>query len=576
MYIQPIYGHVACPTEELLPRRAWLWIALVCTLGFLASCGGSDKSTTLQSVIISPANSTVVAGRTQQYSAQGGYSDGSTKALSSIEWSTSDSTVATIDAAGLLTAVKAGTITISAKSASATGSTSAVISAAQLVSIAISPQNSALRIEKEEQFVATGTFTDGTTQILSDVTWTSGTTTVATVDPTGLAVGLSVGASTVQATAGSISGKTTLTVFAPAAPPFSFVAGQSFSSGDTSTRGVVLADYNGDGKIDIAVSNFNTNTIAVFLNDGTGHFGAPVTTSVTTTANLGLIVGGDFNEDGKQDLVVSTVDGGSQVNLVLLGNGDGTFAVQPAIPHSFGFLSAVVADINGDGHQDLVLGMNGPVAISLGKGDGTFIDTTTLQSGLPQGGAFVGISAADFNGDGKLDIVASAQSGNVVFFAGNGDGTFSTAIPMSNNGINLTAQANGDFDGDGKQDLLAGILSGAVIDTGNGDGSFDLANFEFVYSENANNLNGGVSVLAPDLAGTGKPDAVSADFTTGVLQIALNGSIGLTAPTNGIFQFSLGAGLSGVAAGDLNGDGIKDVVVVNNQTGQVSTVLSQK
>jgi VCBS repeat protein/Big-like domain-containing protein len=567
-----------------LSSRISFWFALVSCLGLLASCGGGNNTPptpptpTLQTISVSPSGASVVAGKTQQYSAQGSYSDGTTKALSGPDWTTSDSTIATISSSGLLTAVKQGSVTVSATSGSVSGSTSATIGAAQLVSIAVSPQSPSLRINNDEQFVATGTFTDGTMQPLSNVTWNSSATNFATIDNTGLAVGVSPGVSTIQATSGTISGSTGLTVFAPSAPAFSYVTGQTFSSGDTNPRGVVLADYNGDGKIDIAVSNFNSNTIAVFLNDGTGHFGTPITTNVTTTANLGVMVGGDFNEDGKPDLVVSTIDGGSQVNLVLLGNGDGTFAQQPAILNSFGFLSASVADINGDGHQDLVLGMNGSVAISLGRGDGTFIDTVSLPavSALPQGGAFLGISVADFNGDGKLDVVASAYSGFIVFYAGNGDGTFSTPTSMSTSGLNLTSQANGDFDGDGKQDLLVGLVNGAVIYPGKGDGSFDLTNFEFVYSENANNSSGGVPLIATDLASTGKPDAVTVDYTTGVLQIALNESLGLIAPANGIFQFSPGAGLNGVAAADLNGDGIKDVVVINGQTGQVTTVLSQK
>jgi hypothetical protein len=78
------------------------------------------------------------------------------------------------------------------------------------------------------------------------------------------------------------------------------------------------------------------------------------------------------------------------------------------------------------------------------------------------------------------------------------------------------------------------------------------------------------------MANSGKPEAVTADFTTGVLQIALNESLGLIPPVNGIFSFSLDKGLNGVAAADLNGDGIKDVVVINFKTGQVTTVLSQK
>jgi hypothetical protein len=557
-----------------------MWIVLVCCLGFLVSCGGGGKTApatpTLQSVSVTPQSASVVAGRTQQYSATGSYSDGSTGVVSTVAWTTSDSTVATINSSGLLTAIKHGSVTVSAMSGATTGSTSVTITPPDLVSIAVSPQNPAVRIANTRQFVATGTFTDGGTQLLSTVTWNSSSTAFATIDATGLALGISPGVSTIQAASGKISGSTTLNVFSPSQPSFNYVMGATFSSGDTKTEGVVLADYNGDGKIDIAVSNFNTNTIAVFLNDGTGNFGAPVITSVTTPANLGAMVGGDFNEDGKPDLVVSTIDGGSQVNLVLLGNGDGTFAVQPAIKNSFGFVSAAVADINGDGHQDLVIGQNGGVVISLGRGDGTFVDTTPLQSSGVGTGLYLGISGADFNGDGKIDIVASDYDGFVIFYAGNGDGTFAAPTSMSNNNINIASLANGDFDGDGKQDILLGFVNSAVINIGKGDGTFDLNNYEFVYSSAPTNLNDGIEVIASDLTNTGKIDAVTTDFTNGILQITLNGSLGLIPPSNGILSFQLGAGLSSVAAADLNGDGIKDVVAINNQTGQVTTILSQK
>jgi hypothetical protein len=563
--------------------RLCLSIALSCCLGFLAACGGGGSTPptpTLQSVSVSPSAASVVAGKTQQYSATGTYSDGSTKSLSTVDWTTSDSSIAMINSSGLLTGVKQGSVMVSAKSGTISGSTSATIGAAQLVSIAVSPQNPSVRINKQQQFVATGTYTDGTSQPLTDVTWTSTPTTFAAVDTTGLAVGVAPGVSTIQATSGTLTAMTSLTVFAPSAPPFDFVAGQPFGSGGTTPEGVVLADFNGDGKIDIAVSNsdLNTNTVAVFLNDGTGTFGAPITTSITTPASLGKMVAGDFNEDGKTDLAVSQIGGGDQANRVLLGSGNGTFSVQPEIKNSFGFLDAIVVDINGDGHQDLVLAMNGPVAISLGKGDGTFVDTVFYQVDPSLNpGFFGGVSAADFNGDGKLDVVASGYNGYVVFFPGNGDGTLATAVPMSNGGFNLTAQASADFDGDGKLDLLVGLVNGAIIYSGHGDGSFDLTDFEFVYSENVGQPNsGGMSLIATDMANSGKPDAVTADFTTGVLQIVLNGSLGLIPPTNGIFSFSLGAGLNGVAAADLNGDGIKDVVVINFTTGQVATILSQK
>jgi hypothetical protein len=535
---------------------------------------------TLQSVSVSPSGASVVAGKTQQYSASGAYSDGSTKALSSVNWATSDSTVATINASGLLTGVKQGSVMVSAMSGTISGSSSATIGAAQLVSIAVSPQNPSVRINKEEQFVATGTFTDGTMQPLTSVTWSSSPTTFASVDMAGLAIGNSAGVSTIQATSGTISGTTSLTVFAPSVPPFNYVTGQTFGSGGTIPEGVVLADFNGDGKTDIAVANTDlntgTNTIAVFLNDGTGNFGAPVTTNVAIAGSfLNKMVGGDFNEDGKPDLVVSTT-GITQVVTVLLGNGDGTFTAQPAIPNSNAFLSASITDLNGDGHQDLVIGDSALVQVYLGKGDGTFSGPISYQSPA-QPGVFFGITTADFNGDGKIDSVASDYDGRVVFYPGNGDGTFATAIPMDNGNLNLTAVAAGDFDGDGKLDLLTGLVNGAIIYSGHGDGSFDLNNFVFVYSETAGQPNsGGVSLVATDMSKSGKTDAVVADFTSGVVQITLNESIGLIAPANGIFPFSLAAGLNGVAAADLNGDGIKDVVAINFKTGQVTTILSQK
>jgi hypothetical protein len=415
------------------------------------------------------------------------------------------------------------------------------------------------------------------------VTWSSGTATVATIGNSGLATALAAGMTKITATSGGLSGSTTLTA-TPPVPTISYQLGATLPSGGTHPQGVVVADFNGDGKLDIAVSNIDTNTVAVFLNDGLGNFGAPIITTVQLTAALGLGLGplavGDFDEDGKPDLVVATI-AGSQVSIVLLGNGDGTFRQQPPIPNSFGFFHAKVVDLNGDGHQDLVFAENGNISVSLGNGDGTFRTSVMLQSAsFP--GSYLGLAVADFNGDGKLDIVASdsgsptAGVGKLVFYPGNGDGTFGTPTAVDLQATFPGSLANGDFNGDGKQDVIVGFPNSALIDFGHGDGTFDLVNFEFVYSTTFTTTNGGVTVFAADLTMDGKSDAVTSDFNIGTLQITLNSALGNIPPDDGVFSFALAPGLADIAAGDFNGDGILDVVVTNYKTSEITIVLSKK
>jgi hypothetical protein len=237
----------------------------------------------------------------------------------------------------------------------------------------------------------------------------------------------------------------------------------TYSSGASSALFAAVADVNGDGKLDLLVAN-EVGTVGVLLGNGDGTFQAAVVyDSGQDVSNF--IVAADLRGDGRLDIVVT----GDTVN-VLLGNGDGTF--QPAI--SYGNASSVaVADVDGDGRPDLVIGENGAlVGILLGNGDGTFQEPVIYSTGAS---SLTWPTVADMNGDGKPDLVvsnlcASVSScgyGSVSVLLGNGDGTFQPATSYDSGG-NVSSVVVADLNGDGTPDAVAtnqasGICCGSSV-----------------------------------------------------------------------------------------------------------------
>jgi hypothetical protein len=325
-------------------------------------------------------------------------------------------------------------------------------------------------------------------------------------------------------------------------PHFDYSTGTGPSSAAT-------GDFNGDGKLDLAIANGQDGTASVFLGNGDGTFQQQVVYSGPVEPQTVIV--NDFNGDQKLDLAV----GGSGV-WVLLGNGDGTF--QPALKSPGGGPMAA-ADFNHDGKLDLFAAGS----VLLGSGDGTFTLFATYPSGFP--------AAADLNGDGNPDLVISQGGGNglspysVSVLLGNGDGTFQAAVQYGT-APSPTDLVIADLNADGKFDvvvaepgcaLYACTAGSDVVSVllGFGDGTFVGGQD---YSLQANSP---VETISADFNGDGNPDlAAETSFASGTgLGVYLGNGDGTFQPET---FTSLTQSSGGIAAGDFNGDGKADLATV--------------
>ena len=252
-----------------------------------------------------------------------------------------------------------------------------------------------------------------------------------------------------------------------------FAAKVDYIAGSNPTV-VAVGDFNGDGKSDLAVANASSSNVSILLGNGNGTFAAKVDyiSGTGPSAPFGIIVR-DFNGDGKLDLAVANLNASSL--SILLGNGDGTFATN--VDYDTGLTPTIVAagDFNGDGKSDLAVGhaFTDTVSILLGNGDGTFAAKVDYIVGPSPFSVAVG----DFNGDGKSDLAvtngSNASGNHVSILLGNGDGTFATKVDY-NTGSGPFSVAVGDFNGDTKADLAVANSNATTVSIllGNGDGTF--------------------------------------------------------------------------------------------------------
>jgi FG-GAP-like repeat len=281
-------------------------------------------------------------------------------------------------------------------------------------------------------------------------------------------------------------------------------------------------DFNGDGKLDLVVT-INTQQIGFSLltGNGNGTFNAPVNFPNTSGFDSPAVVASDFNNDGKLDVAIAHQIGCytapcivARTISVMLGNGNGTFQSLQDMDVGTGMSKIAVGDFNKDGKKDLAIsGDRAQVFILNGIGNGTFVKqpTITLIAGDPTGVDGTDIDVADFNKDLFQDLVVAIglNGSRTAILIGNGNGTFKAPSIITDKTLSVPQyQAVADFNLDGFEDLAIafGNGTGGLIEILNGNGNGTFQAPVYYLVPPPNSSIGGGKLIAADFKKDSKPD----------------------------------------------------------------------
>jgi hypothetical protein len=368
-----------------------------------------------------------------------------------------------------------------------------------------------------------------------------------------------------------------------------FAAKQDFATGPN-PRSVATGDLNGDGKLDLAVANLNSNSVSVLLNTiapgaATPNF-SPKQDFATGVGPVSVAVG-DLNGDGKLDLVVANFNS-NNVSVLLNTTDPGaatlSFADQQDVATGEGPIYVTTGDLNGDGKLDLT------VVDLLVNTVSVLLNTTAAGAATPSfapkqdfatGDGPLSVGLGDLNGDGKLDLaVANFNSSNVSVLLnttapGGATSSFS-GIQDFATGDGPSFVTMGDLNGDARLDL---VVANFVFDTVSvllNTTAAGATTASFVVNREVATGTGPIFVTVGDVNGDGKLDLTVANFNSDNVSVLVNTTVpGAAAPSFAAKQdFATGEAPLFVALGDLNGDGKLDLAVANLNVSTVSVLLN--
>jgi hypothetical protein len=370
-------------------------------------------------------------------------------------------------------------------------------------------------------------------------------------------------------------------------PSVSFFIQQNFPT-ETRPYSVAVADFNGDGLPDLVIANNGSGTLSVLMNTtapgaATPTFAAPLT--LTAGLHPISVAVGDFGGDGRPDIAVANYDSGTVsvfVNTTPAGASTPSFEPQQTFAVTFGPNELAVGDFNGDGRPDIaVVGGSNTVSVLMNQtAPGSAFVSFAPQQAFTVNSDPRGIAVGDFNGDGRPDIAVGMYSGSSVSILTNttpaGSATVSFA-PQQTFAVGSAPDsiAIGDFNGDGRPDLAVANYSAGTVSVLMNTTPVGAATPSFAAQQTfVPGVHDAWAVAVSDLDGDGRPDLVVTNSFSNTVTVLAN-----TTPAGASFAsfaapqaFAVGTKPVAVATADFTGDGRPDLVVANLNSNNVSVL----